>query len=503
MTGHARRRGDGLADTADQVDALRAALEQRDAALREARADAAEARQQAEEIRDLLDEVQGRFTEVWAATPVGLALSNERGEYMSVNDALCRILGRDADDLVGRTSMPFTHPDDVDLTPTTPGASEAPPGSTRVEKRYVRPDGGVRWARVTLTPIAGPAGAAWTVVCVDDITDRRRAERTLQDSEQNLSAVARVTRRIQAGEDARSTIIDAVHDMTGAQSACLVERLDDDTYVVTASAGSTLEGTTIANRRGTALAEAFRDGHALFLDDPVGNRVVAPAALAAEIGSLMWQPVLRGDEPIAVIIVKWPYRVDRVAERTARAVELLADETSVALVQEEMRAELHALAHTDPLTNLPNRRTWDEQLAVLGEVARVTGDPAVVALIDLDHFKAYNDRHGHHAGDDHLREFARRARATLRGTDLLTRWGGEEFAVALPACAEADAGPILNQLRHAVPGDQTCSIGWAAWDGVEPLDELLARVDDALYAAKEAGRDRIVRALRRSTAQTA
>jgi diguanylate cyclase (GGDEF)-like protein/PAS domain S-box-containing protein len=493
LSRHSPLSDDGLTTDPDTLEGLEQALEAKDAELDRLRTEVAATRAELDQTRGLISQVEARFAEVWAATPIGLALANERGEYVAVNDALCALLGRDEADLIGHTSVPFTHPDDLKRHVLAQELIRgAPRPGAHVEKRYVRPDGEIRWAHLTMTHISGPGDAEWTLACIDDITERRQSERTLQDSEQNLSAVARVTRRIQSGEDARSTIVEAVHEMTAAQSAYLVEVLDDDRLVITATSGSGLAGTMIPRHYDTALAEAFRTGRTLFLDDPLGNPVVTPEVLAMQFGSIMWQPVFRNDRAVAVIVVKWPYRIDEVPERAARILELLADETSVALAQDEMRAELQSMARTDPLTALPNRRAWDDQLAVLGEVAFVTGQPLVVAMIDLDHFKVFNDLYGHAAGDDHLREFARRARAALRNSDLLTRWGGEEFAVALPNCADNEALATLTRVIHSVPGDQSCSIGWATWDGSESAEELLGRVDAALYRAKENGRNCLV-----------
>jgi diguanylate cyclase (GGDEF)-like protein len=147
------------------------------------------------------------------------------------------------------------------------------------------------------------------------------------------------------------------------------------------------------------------------------------------------------------------------------------------------------LARTDVLTGVANRRGWDDELS--RELARGvrSGLPLCVALIDLDHFKAFNDRHGHQAGDLLLKEAAVAWQARLRKTDLLARYGGEEFAVLLPDCGLDDAMEISDRLRTAQP-EGTCSIGVAAWDTREHGTELVARADRALYAAKESGRNR-------------
>ena len=111
-----------------------------------------------------------------------------------------------------------------------------------------------------------------------------------------------------------------------------------------------------------------------------------------------------------------------------------------------------------------------------------------VALLDLDHFKAYNDEHGHPAGDRLLKAASAAWEGRLRKTDLLARYGGEEFAVLLPDCQLGNAMEIAERLRTAQP-EGTCSIGVADWDGRQDEDELIARADRALYAAKAGGRN--------------
>jgi diguanylate cyclase (GGDEF)-like protein len=111
-----------------------------------------------------------------------------------------------------------------------------------------------------------------------------------------------------------------------------------------------------------------------------------------------------------------------------------------------------------------------------------------VALLDLDHFKAYNDEHGHPAGDRLLEAASAAWESRLRKTDLLARYGGEEFAVLLPECQLDNAMEIAERLRTAQP-EGTCSIGVADWDGRQGEDELIARADRALYAAKAGGRN--------------
>ena len=114
-------------------------------------------------------------------------------------------------------------------------------------------------------------------------------------------------------------------------------------------------------------------------------------------------------------------------------------------------SRLEGLARTDPLTGVPNRRVWEEELPRELERARRTGAGVCLAMIDLDDFKAYNDRFGHQAGDLVLKEAATAWRAEVRSTDLLARYGGEEFVLLLPACALDDAIRIVERLRMVTP----------------------------------------------------
>jgi two-component system cell cycle response regulator len=164
-------------------------------------------------------------------------------------------------------------------------------------------------------------------------------------------------------------------------------------------------------------------------------------------------------------------------------------------------SDLEDLAYRDDLTELPNRRGATRQLDVLLSRARRHGHQLALLLIDADRFKAVNDEHGHAIGDVVLRELASRLRERVRREDVVGRWGGEEFVVALPETTPDGAAAVAESLRAAVAGSpiaadgatlhMTVSIGVAAWSGQE-LDDLIARADTALYTAKTAGRDRVV-----------
>jgi len=167
-----------------------------------------------------------------------------------------------------------------------------------------------------------------------------------------------------------------------------------------------------------------------------------------------------------------------------------------------MQAELQVRATRDPLTGAWNRRASTDALTRELERARRTRGSVAAILADIDHFKLVNDENGHLAGDEVLSEFVRRLTATARPYDTVGRYGGEEFLVVLADCDEAMATGVAERMRANIDGTPfsaagrsltvSASFGVAAAQLGETLDGLLARVDEALYNAKNQGRNRVV-----------
>ena len=151
---------------------------------------------------------------------------------------------------------------------------------------------------------------------------------------------------------------------------------------------------------------------------------------------------------------------------------------------------MQQLAREDALTGAINRRGLDDVVPIEFARARRSGHPLTFVMIDLDHFKRYNDRRGHPAGDAVLRGAAQAWLKQLRPTDMLARYGGEEFTLLLPDTDAKQAQQLVDRLRAPVPDRQTFSAGIATWDGHEGATEVLQRADAALLQAKKAGRNR-------------
>jgi diguanylate cyclase (GGDEF)-like protein len=174
---------------------------------------------------------------------------------------------------------------------------------------------------------------------------------------------------------------------------------------------------------------------------------------------------------------------------------------------ERQNEELRYLATRDPLTSCLNRRAFFEQAEDLFKDARDGDRPLSCIMADIDHFKSFNDRYGHAVGDRVLRVVSRALSGGLRDTDLLSRYGGEEFCIVLPNIAQEEACAIAERLRsevenHAGKGVRTtegivvtCSFGVSTLSpAAVDLANLIDQADAALYAAKKAGRNRVVRA---------
>ncbi|HWO83335.1 MAG TPA: sensor domain-containing diguanylate cyclase [Solirubrobacterales bacterium] len=174
-----------------------------------------------------------------------------------------------------------------------------------------------------------------------------------------------------------------------------------------------------------------------------------------------------------------------------------ADITEVKQIEaerEELLDQVREMARRDALTGLPNRRALEEQLPQAMARARRRRSSLSVAILDIDHFKTYNDTYGHLAGDEVLRACAKAWDSALRAEDTIARFGGEEFLVLLPDTPPEEAGEIVERLRAKTPMGQSCSAGLACWDYAESIDELLGRADQALYLAKAGGRDQMAEA---------
>ncbi len=195
-------------------------------------------------------------------------------------------------------------------------------------------------------------------------------------------------------------------------------------------------------------------------------------------------------------------REQEIAARLQGLAERVASMEGEAQGYREHLEEQRQKALIDPLTGLPNRAAWSERLEQAVATRQEDGSELLLAMLDLDHFKSINDNYGHLAGDKVLKIIASQMRKRLRPVDFMARFGGEEFVMLIPHTPMAEGLRLVEALRAAVEacpfhfkGERvtiTISIGLAGFRGSERSDLVLKRADEALYRAKDAGRNRVL-----------
>jgi diguanylate cyclase (GGDEF)-like protein len=321
----------------------------------------------------------------------------------------------------------------------------------------------------------------------------------VRQSDQHRLAALRAARTIESvwtasesihhGDDPHKSVCDAILSFSGALAVGLFEPNDQHQLVITALAGSDAVETAIDVEEHSVTAQAYRTGQTVYIGETTGDpRVNQRLLQGLPIRSLLVSPFSSAGIVRGVIVVAWeaPEPVDGVL--TTQAVKMLANGVGAALERAALHSALERGANTDTLTGLANRHAWRDRIA---EVMSGAGE-VWIALFDIDRFKDYNDTRGHLAGDALLASLGEAWLKRLRPDDLMVRWGGEEFALALVVerHSREQALERVERMRALVPDGQTISAGMACWNGIETIESLMARADKALYHAKRSGRNR-------------
>lgn len=251
--------------------------------------------------------------------------------------------------------------------------------------------------------------------------------------------------------------------------------------------GEGLSGWTVSNRRPLLVNDVDADPRFVSLPDQ-GFR----------IGSILTEPLWSAGRVVGVLSASSHEKGAFTEEH-----QLLARLLSNCCIPPLERARLERIAQMDETTLAYRKMHLFPSLATEIERAQATGAPLSVLLMDLDHFKNVNDEHGHAAGDKALRLFADLVRANVRRDDVLVRRGGEEFVLVMPYAAQQQALRTAERIRRTLEDatlvvdvgtaiHQTVSVGVATWNGEESAQALEERADQAMYAAKRAGRNRVM-----------
>ena len=245
--------------------------------------------------------------------------------------------------------------------------------------------------------------------------------------------------------------------------------------------------------------EIVSNGEVVMLTRVQGNTEKFPATIPDTITSLLAAP-LRSSSRVGTIMLIGRHHKNY-SENDQQLMVSVGDALTVALENAMLFEQAKEQSFSDELTKLGNRRMFNLRLAMEVDQALVSGSPLCLAIIDLDHFKAINDKYGHSAGDDVLAQFAGRAREQIRTTDLLCRIGGEEFALITPNAPTQIAAAVAERIRNSIEATDfvasdgsniklTVSIGISMLKSpVLSAHTLMERADGALYSSKSAGRN--------------
>jgi diguanylate cyclase (GGDEF)-like protein len=357
--------------------------------------------------------------------------------------------------------------------------------------------------------VAGFAGLAAEAI------QRARASLGREELDAEFKAVYPISQRLATlsrEADVRELLLRSARHLAGLDGAAVVMTDERDTrYVVEAAFGWPTEylKREVALDERTWAAWVLRSAEeALLLDQVAGREERMPVLVldegAARASSLLAVPLRARNRTLGALVLTAPAGAFDAASR--RVLEILANQAAATLSLIKDRERQRQLAVRDGLTGLYNRRAFNELLvsAIANEDRREAGHLGLV-LLDIDHFKKLNDTYGHPAGDAALRSLARLLVQHLRKGDQAARYGGEEFVVILPGTDHDRSVQAAERLREALQKHRfvhdgariplTASLGVAVWpaDGRDS-EALLAAADRGLYAAKQAGRNRVVAA---------
>ena len=348
--------------------------------------------------------------------------------------------------------------------------------------------------------------AAFWLVAFATAAFSRLNERELKRSQsdfERLAGMGAALEQVSEPEEVGRILLESVKDAFGFKRGVILAAADGDPTLLTSM--GIHEGPPMDEGRDAIIDQAFSARETLLVKklDPDENRRLA--RLLPFVRNLVIVPLFAESHPLGVMVLEQPGRVGRIERRVVAMVSQFASHAALAMRNAWLLGQVQKLAEIDSLTNVANRRTFEAALAQ--ELSRSTrhGEPLTLVMVDVDHFKRFNDAHGHRVGDAALKKVAAALADKSRDFDTVARYGGEEFAVILPACSSRESLIAAERLRKAVseieglPASVTASAGVATYPvHAGDAETLIKASDEALYESKRAGRNRVTRSRRRS-----
>jgi len=461
-------------------------------------------------------ESEERFRVLFESAPVGIAQLTLDGRIADANRELQIMVGESLDRLRDRPLAEVLRPDDGDLLEHQIERVIAGPHShLRVERRCARSDGQSFWANLAISVVRDDAATArLCLATIQNISHLKETEAALRESNHRLSAsvgsLEQQTRDISAlrllGENLQACrSLAEAYRMLGPAAEQLFP-IGSGAIGVIAPTGSMLEPVVAwgDGELGRVFSVddcwALRRGRSHLRTG--GQRGLVCRHVPDETTVTLCVPMVAHGELVGLLslggLVPGPH-----LEGKQQLAETVGEQIALALANLRLHETLKSQSIRDPLTGLFNRRYMEESLEREMRRAVRSGHPVGIIMLDIDHFKRFNDTHGHEAGDVLLRAVGGILQRSVRAEDIACRYGGEEFTLILPEASLDDAANRADYVRESIRalsvqhhlqplGGVTVSAGVAIFPDHGPNgDAVLRAADSALYYAKSRGRDRV------------
>lgn len=452
----------------------------------------AEAEREAERVR----EAQRKTEQILDATPEAFVSATPEGEITVWNRAAEETFGWKASEVKGRRVADVLVPPEYREAHAEGmlrylASDRDKPLNRRLEVEAMHRDGSTFPVEMVLSASGAGAGEESLHAFMHDISERKQAERDLEDHIRDVRSISRITVGLTRSTDAdtaRLAACEAAAEVSGAPIAALYERIAGGTGMrVTAALGFEPNEDFFPAAEDSGPSACFNNERLIFapIAAPEGYRSDAVAEAGAR--SALWQPVHNGEKALGVIAVGWKSPVAEVPERLTNAMSLVASSTVLAIERAGLLQRLQTIARTDNVTGLPNRQMWDDHLGREIEVARRSGRPLTIAMLRIPGIENAKDADAKRM----MKQAAGAWQSALRSVDILARCGAVELGLLLPGCGLGDGVRIIRERAAGAVGIEV-SGGVAEWDGGEQAGELHLRAEQALDTAAARGPGTIV-----------
>ncbi len=356
-------------------------------------------------------------------------------------------------------------------------------------------------------------GSAGSTSSPDLESEIQRLRRELEYRARFTNSLQHFLERISGSDPAKTynSIVSNSKELLQSERASLMifDESANELILKAASGLATDPASVSAVRAGEGVSgEVIDTGKPVMVTDlRIAGRKAAPAERRYKTNSFISYPIMIGGRKVGVLNVTDKSGGGVYDEVDLSLLEIIGPQVALALERaewQERATEFQLMSITDSLTGLPNRRYLEERLSEELNRSKRYDYPMSFLMIDIDDFKAYNDKNGHQAGDVALQITAHCLKGALRAVDIASRYGGEEFCILLPQTGISEAGAIADRIRHRVSttefphgkaqplGHVTISVGVSTFTkNVDTSENIIAAADRALYQAKSMGKDRV------------